>query len=89
MHLYEEVGRLHIWEGQLKVLDDIDATGLVDTDGFYFRGIRHGITELIELRRYNYVLHIQQPQVMHIVSFKSYLIPSQIFTFNSIQVTET
>ncbi len=51
MHLYEEVGRLHIWEGQLKVLDDIDVTGLVDTDGFDFRGIQHGITELIGLRR--------------------------------------
>ena len=48
MHLYEEVGRLHFWEGHLEVLDDLHATGLVDTDSFDFRGIVHGITELVE-----------------------------------------
>jgi hypothetical protein len=48
MHLYEEVSRLHFWEGHLEVLDDLDATGLVDTDGFDFRWIGHGITELVE-----------------------------------------
>ena len=48
MHLYEEVSRLYFWEGHLEVLDDLDATGLIDTDGFDFRGIGHGITELVE-----------------------------------------
>lgn len=47
MHLYEEVSWLHLWEGHLEVLDDLDATGLIDTDGFDFRGIGHGITELV------------------------------------------
>jgi hypothetical protein len=47
MHLYEEVSWLHFWEGHLEVLDDLDATGLIDTDGFDFRGIGHGITELV------------------------------------------
>lgn len=44
-HLYQEVSRLHFWEGHLQVLDDLDATGLIDTDSFDFRGIRHGISE--------------------------------------------
>ena len=50
MHLYEEVSRLHFWEGHLEVLDDLDATGLrvIDTDSFDFRRIGHGITELVE-----------------------------------------
>jgi len=48
MHLYEEVSRLHVWEGHIEVLDDLDATGLIDTDGFDFRGIGHEITELVE-----------------------------------------
>jgi len=47
MHLYEEVSRLHVWEGHLEVSNDLDATGLSDTDGLDFRGIGHGITELI------------------------------------------
>jgi hypothetical protein len=48
MHLNEEVSRLHFWERHLEVLDDLDATGLIDTDGSYFCGIGHGITELVE-----------------------------------------
>lgn len=48
MHLYKEVSRFYLWEGHLEVLDDLDATGLIDTDGSDFRGIGHGITELVE-----------------------------------------
>jgi hypothetical protein len=48
MHLYEEVSRLHFREGHLEVLDDLDATSFIDTDGFDFRGVGHGITELVE-----------------------------------------
>ena len=51
-HLYEQVGRLHFWEGHLQVLDDFDATGLIDTNGFDFRGIRHGINESQSWLRY-------------------------------------
>lgn len=46
MNLYEEVTRLHFWEWHLNVLDDLDATGLIDTDGLDFRGIGHEVTEL-------------------------------------------
>jgi hypothetical protein len=56
MYLYEEVGRLHFWERHLEVLDDLDATGLIDTDGFDFRGIGHEITELVEFKRFDYIL---------------------------------
>jgi hypothetical protein len=51
MYLYEEVGRLHFWERDLEVLDDLDATSLIDTDGFDARGIRHEIAELVEFPR--------------------------------------
>jgi hypothetical protein len=62
MHLYEEVSRLDFWEGHLEVLDDLNATSLVDTDGFDFRGIGHGITELIEglqALRFHLTFHIR------------------------------
>ena len=37
--LYEEIGRLHIWERHLEVLNDPDVTSFIDTDGFDFCGI--------------------------------------------------
>lgn len=46
VHLYEEVGRLHVWEWHLEVLDDLNVTGLIYTDGFDFRGIGHGVAEI-------------------------------------------
>jgi hypothetical protein len=48
MHFYEEVGRLHFWERDLEILDDLDAASLVDADGFDVRGIGHEIAELVE-----------------------------------------
>jgi hypothetical protein len=56
MHLYEEIGRLHLWERHLEVLDDLYTTGLIDTDGFYFRGIGHEIAELVEFKGFDYIL---------------------------------
>jgi hypothetical protein len=59
MHLYKEVGRLHLWEWHLEVLDDLYATGLIDTDGFDFRGIGHEIAELVvefTVRDLNFIL---------------------------------
>jgi hypothetical protein len=40
-YLYEEVGWLYCGKGYLEVLNDFDATGLVDTNSFNSRGIRH------------------------------------------------
>ena len=51
MHLYEEVGRLHFWERDLEILDDLDAASLIDADGFDVRGIGHEIVELVEFTR--------------------------------------
>jgi hypothetical protein len=44
-HLHQEVGRLHLGKGDLEVLNDLDATSLVEANGLDSRGIRHGFTE--------------------------------------------
>jgi hypothetical protein len=49
MHLYEEVSRLHRWKGYFEVLNDLDSTCLVDTDGFDFRRIGHEYSEPFSL----------------------------------------
>jgi len=38
-HLHEEVSRLYFGKWYLEVLNDLDTTGLVNTDGFDSRGI--------------------------------------------------
>ena len=49
VHLYEEIGRLHVWKWHLEVLDNLDVTSFIDTDGFDFCGIGHEIAELVDL----------------------------------------
>ena len=55
VHLHKEIGRLHIWERHLEILDDVDVTSLMDTDSFDFRGIGHEIAELVDSRDWLYI----------------------------------
>ena len=48
-YLYEQVSRFYLWKGYLKILDNLNTTGLIDADGFDLRGIGHNRRQLLRL----------------------------------------